>query len=288
MSAVTDPGAEREIDLGRWKQAAIEHWWLVAAGLVAGIVVGALYSLSGGSVYQASVLLAPGQPFSPQGSPVLSYQSSPRAIEKLVTGESALKRAAKTAGIGVGALRGHISTQTVATGASSSTASRGAVLIEITVQLHKPKHAEDAANALGNIVVTDTTSSYVKQSIDGFAVKIKDYGAQLDVLKQRIDVLTTAVNSPSLAFLEKLLLVSQLDNAQTRFGTISDNLSLAQQQKTLAQSVELAQVIEPAAAHKTTARSRRNSILVGALIGLIGGAIVAIVVDTRARGAHLT
>jgi hypothetical protein len=288
MSAVTDPGAEREIDLGRWKQAAVERRWLVAAGLAAGIVVGALYSLSGGSVYQASVLLAPGQPFSPQGSPVLSYQSSPRAIEKLVTGESALKRAAKTAGIGVGALRGHISTQTVATGASSSAASRGAVLIEITVQLHKPKHAEDAANALGNIVVTDTTSSYVKQSIDGFTVKIKDYGAQLDVLKQRIDVLTTAVNSPSLAFLEKLLLVSQLDNAQTRFGTISDNLSLAQQQKTLAQSVELAQVIEPAAAHKTTARSRRNSILVGALIGLIAGAIVAIVVDTRARGAHLT
>ena len=281
MSAVTDLGAEREIDLGRWKQAAVERWWLVAAGLAAGIVVGALYSLSGGSVYQASVLLAPGQPFSPQGSPVLSYQSSPRAIEKLVTSESALQRAAKAAGIG--ALRGHVSTQTVSTGASSSAASRGAVLIEITVQLHKPKHAEDAANALGNIVVTDTTSSYVKQSIDGFTVKIKDYGAQLDVLKQRIDVLTTAVNSPSLAFLEKLLLVSQLDNAQTRFGTISDNLSLAQQQKTLAQSVELAQTIEPAVARKTTARSRRNSILVGALIGLIAGAIVAIVIAGRER-----
>jgi len=242
-----------------------------------------LYSLSGGSVYQASVLLAPGQPFSPTGAPVLNYQSSPRAIEKLVTGESALKRAARVAGIGVGALRGHVSAQTVATGASSSTASRGAVLIEITVQLHKPKHAEDAANALGHIVVTDTTSSYVKQSIDGFTVKIKDYQAQLTVLQQRIETLTTAVNSQSLAFLEKLLLVSQLDNAQTRFGTISDNLSLAQQQKTLAQSVELAQVIEPAAAHKTTARSRRNSILVGLLIGLIAGAIGAIVVDTRAR-----
>jgi len=83
---------------------------------------GALFSLSGGSVYQASVLIAPGQPFSPQGSPVLSYQSSPRAIEKLVTSESALKRAARAAGIGIGALRGHVGTQTVSTGASSSTA----------------------------------------------------------------------------------------------------------------------------------------------------------------------
>jgi len=283
MSAANDLGAEREIDLGRWKQAAIDRWWIVAAGLLAGIVVGALYSLSGGSVYQASALIAPGQPFSPQGSPVLSYQSSPRAIEKLVTSESALKRAAKAAGIGIGALRGHVSTQTVATGASSSTASRGAVLIEITVQLHKPRHAEDAANALGRIVVGDTTSKYVRQSIDGFTVKITNYQAQLSILKQRIDELTKDVNAPSLNFTDKLLLVASLDNAQTRFGTISDNLSLAQQQQTLAQSVELAQTIEPAVAHKTTARSRRNSILVGALIGLIAGAIVAIVVDTRAR-----
>ena len=280
---MTDLAAEREIDLGRWKQAAVERWWIVAAGLVGGAVVGALLSLSGGSVYQASVLLAPGQPFSPQGSPVLSYQSSPRAIQQLVTSESALKRAAHAAGIGVGTLRGHVSTQTVSTGASSSTASRGATLIRITVQLHKPARAEEAANALGSIVVADTTSSYVKQSIAGFATKIKNYEAQLAALRDRIDVLQQAIGMQSLAFLEKLLLVGQLDNAETRFGTISDNLSLAQQQRTLAQSVELAQVIEPAAALKTTARSRRNSILVGVLIGLIAGVIVAIVVDTRAR-----
>jgi capsular polysaccharide biosynthesis protein len=283
MNAVNDLGAEREIDLGRWKQAAIERWWLVAAGVVAGIVVGALYSLSGGSVYQASVLLAPGQPFSPTGAPVLNYQSSPRAIEKLVTGESALKRAAKAAGIGVGALRGHVSTQTVATGASTSTASRGAVLLEITVQLAKPKHAEDAANALGNIVKTDTTSPYVQQSITAYATKIKDFQAHLTTLQKRIDVDNAALNSPGLTDVEKLIAASQLDNAQTRFGTISDNLSLAQQQQTLAKTVELAQIIEPAVAHKTTARSRRNSILVGLLIGLIAGVIAAIFVDTRAR-----
>src|SRR5205085_34609 len=144
MSTGTDPGAEREIDLGRWKQAAVERWWLVAAGLVVGAVIGALYSLSGGSIWQASVLIAPGQPFSPQGSPVLSYTSSPRGIEQVVTSEDALKRAARAAGIGVGTLRGHVSTTTVSTGASASTASRGATLIRITVQLHKPKHAEDA------------------------------------------------------------------------------------------------------------------------------------------------
>jgi len=282
VSAVTDAGVEREIDLGRWKQAAVERWWLVAAGLVIGAIIGALYSLAGGSVWEASVLIAPGQPFSPQGSPVLSYTSSPRGIEQVVTSQAALKRAARAAGIGVGALQGHVSTTTVSTGASSSTASRGATLIRITVQLHKPKHAEDAANALGQIVRNDT-SPYVKQSLAAYATQIASFESQLSQLQKRINVLNGVLGRSSLSDIEKLIVAGQADNAQTRFGTISDNLSLVRQQQTLAKSVELATIIEPAAAVKTTARSRRNSILVGALIGIIVGAIVAIAADVRSR-----
>ena len=97
MSAATDLGAEREIDLSRWRDALVNRWWLVAAGLVAGILVGGVYSLSGGSVWEASVLLSPGQAFSPNGSPVLVYQSSPRSINEIATSESALERAAAKA-----------------------------------------------------------------------------------------------------------------------------------------------------------------------------------------------
>ena len=47
--------AEREIDLARWRAALRRLWWLVAAGLVAGAVIGVLFSFSGsGSVYKAS------------------------------------------------------------------------------------------------------------------------------------------------------------------------------------------------------------------------------------------
>jgi hypothetical protein len=218
---------------------------------------------------------------------VLSYTSSPRGIEQVVTSEAALKRAAKAAGIGVGSLRGHVSTATVSTGASTSTASRGATLIRITVQLHKPKHAEDAANALASIVRQDT-SPYVQQSIGAYALKIKNYEASLIQLQKRIDVLNDELSKKGLSDIEKLIVAGQADNAQTRYGTISDNLSLAQQQQQLAKSVELAQVIEPASALRTTARSRRNSILVGALIGLLAGLIAAIVVDLRARRAEAT
>jgi hypothetical protein len=41
-------------------------------------------------------------------------------------------------------------------------------------------------------------------------------------------------------------------------------------------------VIQPAAAVKTTARSRRNSMLVGGLIGLILGGLAAVAWDSAA------
>src|SRR5277367_4758440 len=88
----TDPGAERDVDLARWRGALARGWWIVALGAVAGIIVGGLFSLSGGSVYEASALLAPSQAFSPNGSPVLSYTSSPRAINVLATQDETLAK----------------------------------------------------------------------------------------------------------------------------------------------------------------------------------------------------
>jgi capsular polysaccharide biosynthesis protein len=284
MNAATDPGAEREIDLGRWKQAAVERWWLVAAGLVAGVVIGALLSLSGGSIYQASVLIAPGQAFSPNGAPVLNYLSSPRGINDLVTSESTLKAAAQGAHVSVTHLRGHVSTQSVLTGAGS-TASRGAVLIKITVQLHQAQKAQDAANSLGEIVKRETTSSYVRESVNVVQSSISNYQRELSALAVRIAELNRQIPNERDP-LTRIVLVSQADNAAQRQATISNNLAIARQQLALAQNIEYAQVIGGKAnAVKTTARSRRNSVLVGALIGLIAGLIVAIVADIRARRA---
>jgi capsular polysaccharide biosynthesis protein len=282
VTAVTDLDAEREIDLGRWKQAAVERWWLVAAGLVAGVVVGAILSLAGGSVYQASVLIAPGQAFSPNGAPVLNYLSSPRGINDLVTSESTLKAAGERAHVSVTKLRGHVSTQTVLTGAGN-VASRGAVLVKITVQLHQAKKTEDAANALGQIVKRETTSKYVSESVAVVQTAITGYQKQLGALATRIAELNRQIPNEKDP-LTRIVLVSQADNAAQKQATISNNLATARQQLALAQNIMIAQVIGGNAnAVRTTARSRRNSILVGALIGLVAGAIAAIVADTRAR-----
>ncbi len=56
--------------------AFLARRWFVVAGLVVGVVIGGLYSLSGGSTYQATVTIQPAQPFTPSGTAVLNYSSS--------------------------------------------------------------------------------------------------------------------------------------------------------------------------------------------------------------------
>jgi capsular polysaccharide biosynthesis protein len=280
-----DPGVEREIDLSRWKTALRERWWIAAAGLVVGAVIGGVYSLSGGGIYQASVLIAPGQPFSPSGAPVLTYSSSPRSINEIATSEANLDLAAAKAQMPVGQLRGDVTTHTISTGAGSA-ASRGSSLIQVIVQAKKKKWAEDAANALGKIVQDQTTSTYVKKSIAIYETRNKNFSTRLTSVNGLIDTFDQALTDKSLSPIDRLTLAVQLDSAVGRQGNLQDEISGNQQQLTLAQQIEQAQIISPAAGEKTTARSRRTSILFGAIIGLLIGVIVAIVVDTRATRAR--
>src|SRR5436305_14695242 len=102
MTGLQVVDAEREVDLSRWRAVLVERWWLVVAGLIAGAVIGAVVSLGGGSLWQASVLLSPAQAFSPSGAPVLNYNSSPRGINDLVTSEATLAAVAVRAHVPIG------------------------------------------------------------------------------------------------------------------------------------------------------------------------------------------
>lgn len=281
-----DYDAEREVDLSRWRAAVAARWWLLVAGVVAGGLLGAVLSLGGGSVYKATSLMSLGQPFSPTGSaPVNSFSTNPRAVSEIVRSESAIKQAAAAAHVGPGALRGHVSVGTVGTQTGAG-ATRSAPLITVTVQLGKPKRAEDAANELAKIVKERTTDPYVGTKIRTFNRSLESYQSQLDALAPRIRLLTEATRNQTIPFFNRLDLATQLDNAEQRRGQLLDLQTTTQQQLALAENVESAQIIQPAAAVKSTARSRRNSILVGALIGLIAGTIAAIVVDSRAGRAR--
>jgi uncharacterized protein involved in exopolysaccharide biosynthesis len=281
-----DLGAEREIDLRSWLDAFRSRWWIAAVGLVVGVVVGGLYSLTGGSTYTATALIAPGQAFNPSGNtPVLTYLTSQTAINAIATSPATIAAAAAEAGIGPGELAGRISTAAVneQTGQTSSASqTRSAVLIGITVDQNTGRKAEDAANAIARIVQQRTTSPYVLQSIAINTNRLAGYQARLNTLKLKINALTKALREPGLTLNEALLLTIQLDEAQGAYDQTQNAQLTTQQAQSLSEQVEKTQIIQVAKAQKSTARSRRNSVLFGGLIGLIAGAIVAIVVGLRA------
>jgi uncharacterized protein involved in exopolysaccharide biosynthesis len=279
-----DFGAEREIDLREIWGGIRRQWWVVAAGVVVGIVLGGLYSLSGGSSYEATAQIAPGQAFSPGGDQVLRYLTNPAAIHAIATSPATIAEASAKAGIPAGQLRGNVTTEAV--NSEGTPTQRQAVLVEITVHHARRVRAEAAANAIADVVRRATTSRYVRQSLAIYDRRIANYNARLQTLQKRIEFLNRALVAPGLTLNESLLLAIQLDQAQGIQGQTIDSLTQTQQQKILAEDVQRTQIVQEARAVKTSARSRRTSILVGAVLGLIGGLVAALVVDRRASGAR--
>jgi uncharacterized protein involved in exopolysaccharide biosynthesis len=286
---VRDLDAEQEVDLRSVWDRIAARWWLPVLGLVLGLVAGYLLALGGGKVYKAEALVAMGQPFSPNGgAPVQSFLTNQRAVAEIIRSESALRKAANAADLPVRALRGNVTSAVV--GASGPGARpTGAPLVTIKVIAAQPRKAERAADALAAEVITRTSAQYVDTKITAFNEQLESIQEQLNSLVPRITQLEKSVNEPGLAALDKLVLLSALDNSQARRGQLLDLQSDVQQQLALAQNVEKAQVVEPASAVKTTARSGRNSALVGGLIGLILGCAAALLADPfLARRARTT
>ena len=279
VSTPEDTDAEREVDLRSVWERIAARWWLPVLGTVAGLLIGFLLALGGGKVYEAETLIQMGQPFSPNGgAPVASFITNGRAVAEIIRSEAALEKAAKASGLTVRALRGNVASTIV--GASGPGARpTGAPLVTIKVVAAQPLKAEKAADALAAEVIARTAAQYVDTKIKAFNDQLESIQEQLNTLVPRIALLEQAVTDDELGALDKLVLVSSLDNAQARRGQLLDLQSDVQQQLALAENVEKAQVIEPAAAVKTTARSGRNGALVGGLIGLLLGCAAALLAD---------
>ena len=149
----------------------------------------------------------------------------------------------------------------------------------IKVIAAQPRKAERAADSLAKEVIARTSAQYVDTKITAFNEQLDSIQDSLNTLAPRIAAAEQAVNEPGLGSLDKLVVLSALDNAQARRGQLLDLQSDVQQQLALAENVEKAQVVEPAAAAKTTARSGRNGALVGGLIGLLLGCAAALLAD---------
>ena len=283
--AVADLRPEREIDLARWRGAIVARWWVVAAGLVAGALIGGIYPLTGGTTFNATILIARGQAFAPNsGTPVLTYLTSVNAIDQIATSPGSEAAAAAEAGVGVGELRHHVATLAIDESTGEVSPSGKSNLVELSVSLTREKPAKVAVTALARIVEATTSSDYVVESVSILQARLAGYAGRIKSLEREIASLRSALSVTSnLASLDRLVVLSQLDQAEAAEGQTLDSQNATQEELLLSQNIERTQVINEARAEKSIGRTRRNSILVGALIGIIIAAMVAVTRRPRAK-----
>ena len=83
-----DPEAEQEVDFAKYVRLLAVRWWLLAAGVVAGAVIGYLVSLGGTQVYEATATIYLGQPYTPTGGALVqNIQTNPSAVATAVRSE---------------------------------------------------------------------------------------------------------------------------------------------------------------------------------------------------------
>ena len=279
-----DPDAEKEVDLRSAWTRITARWWLPVAGLVIGAVLGVIVSVGGGEVYRATTLLYLGQPFTTSGGgQIQSLATNPKTVNRIIHSEAALRRAADASGLTVGQLRGNVSSQAIVTAGQGKNVSP---LVEITVDAPTADQAEKAADSLAESVV-GVVSIYVNQKIKLLDRQIVASNTELEKLDARVSeavkqqqaVLQDKTISPT----EKLIAISIYNNtisfSEQRRGTVQQELFQNQQLLSLAENVEVSKIVQPAAATKTTATSRRNAAAIGGLIGLLLGALAAAIAD---------
>jgi hypothetical protein len=277
--------AERDVDLHRHWDAITTRWWLPVAGLVAGIIVGYLISLGGAQVYKAKATIYLGQPLSQGGVQVQSQATNPSTVRQIVTAESTIQSVAQKAGLRPGQLRGHISTQAVSGNISRLGQNP---LVAINVTGHERRKVARAANNLASTVVNSKAlAGYAKTKIENLQLLVDQEKANLAVLNRNLKAQQAALgNASGLSTAEQLIALGQLNGLSAQQLTTTDQLTTNQQQLALAKDVEAPQITSFAAATKTTARSRRNTVIVAALIGLLLGIVAALVYEPATRAVR--
>jgi capsular polysaccharide biosynthesis protein len=263
-----DWDAEREVDFHRYWDALLTRWWLPLFGLVLGAIVGYAVSLGGAQVYKATSTVYLGQPYTASGNVQLqSAQTNPSTVRTIVHSRSVVGPVAKLCKTTPGALRNGISTQAVA---GNIVKNGQTPLVSVSVQANARRKASCSVNALARAVVANPT-------VAGFANrKIALFQAQIANDERTINTINKALSSGTVSSTDQLVALLRLTNTQQDLNTAAQLLAQARQ-------VEVPKVVAFGTAQKVTARSRRNSVVVAAIVGLIVGIVAALLWEAVAR-----
>jgi len=262
---------EQEVDFGRYLKALGRGWWLLLAGLVIGAVVGVALTLGGGKLYKGKATIYLGQPLAVSSSAqIQSLSTNPSTVGTLVHDKDVLDQVSKRSGVPLKKLSGGVSTASV----SGSLSKLGQTpLVSISVQADAPKKAvADAANGLAAIVLT-RISDYPTTKIAVLKQQIVSCNKQIAAIDKNLSKVNAAVASGSTNASEQL---TQAALFEQRRGTLTDEIQTDQLLLSQAMTVEQGKIVTFAKATKSTSRSRKSALVVGAALGLLIGALGAL------------
>jgi len=264
---------------------AMRRWYVIVLSVVAAVALVFLHGVSGATkqaAATASVYL--GQPFTPGGASVLTTTplSNPQISIQYVLAPQQIAKAATAAGIDHGSLRKHVSvlSSSPAGSGAAGKASTGGGPPTISINVEGPwtrAKVQTAANSLAHSLI-DYANRYTTMKTNLISGRVKTEQAEMRVLQEvqkRAHANLQSVDSLSAAPLDKVAasspFVSDLSSAADQIGTLTLNLTNDQVALVAARDIESSQFISHAVGHQVSAATRRSSLIIAAMVGLIVG-----------------
>jgi uncharacterized protein involved in exopolysaccharide biosynthesis len=263
---------EREVDVGRYVDTLVSHWWLPALGLLAGIALGLLVAASSKDVWRAQATVYAGSPYALNTPITNALPTNQSTITRLVKSEDAIEDVSREAGMTRKKLREGISTQRLPSGLGRLVPSQ---LYVIAVKGDERGPTQRAARLLADRVVAGV-GGYARRKITALERQLDSLDTQLEAVDAQVRETQAQLQRGGLSNVERLVLVTGLQAAELRRGTIEQDRTEAQQFLALATEVEQPKVLDRAVAVKTTARSTRNTVAIAGFLGLLLGIFAAL------------
>jgi capsular polysaccharide biosynthesis protein len=269
-------GPEEELDLRGYGRTIGARWWLVLAAIVLGALIGWLLAVGGGDVWRARTTIYLGQPIAPTGeAQIQSAATNPSTAGVIARSDEVVEEVAAAVGVQPGKLRAGISTRAIE---GAITRLNQTPLVELSVR--GPWGREQVAEAATLVAeaVVERTSGYVTGKIAALEERLAAQDQELESLEGRIGQLGEGGGG--------LEVVGLLAVLEQRRGQLRTERANTQEALAVAENVEAAQVLTEARGTKVSARSPRSSIVVGALIGLLAGVLLALLWDPLTSRLH--